>query len=54
MGIDASPARRRHPAAAQFITKGLREHAYAVDVVGDGEAALLRLSDTDSTSWCWT
>jgi DNA-binding response OmpR family regulator len=35
------------PAAAQFVAKGLREHAYAVDVVGDGDAALVRLADAD-------
>ncbi len=27
------------PDAARMVAKGLREHAYAVDVVGDGEAA---------------
>jgi hypothetical protein len=28
------------PRAAQMLAKGLREEAYAVDVVGDGEAAV--------------
>ena len=27
------------PDAARMVAKGLREQAYAVDVVGDGEAA---------------
>ena len=30
------------PEAARMIAKGLREEAYAVDVVGDGEAALFQ------------
>ena len=38
------------PAAAQVLAKGLREHAYAVDVVGDGQAALhqVGLADYDA------
>jgi len=35
------------PAAAQVISKGLREHAYAVDVAADGEAALAQVDATD-------
>jgi|SRR5436189_2830771 len=35
------------PAAAQVLAKGLREHAYAVDVAGDGEAALFQVSTAD-------
>jgi two-component system, OmpR family, copper resistance phosphate regulon response regulator CusR len=35
------------PAAARMISKGLRERAYAVDVVMDGEAALRQLGETD-------
>ena len=35
------------PTAAQMIAKGLREQAYAVDVAGDGEAALYQASITD-------
>jgi DNA-binding response OmpR family regulator len=35
------------PAAAQILAKGLREHAYAVDVVGDGESALREVAETD-------
>jgi DNA-binding response OmpR family regulator len=30
------------PAAAALLAKGLREHAYAVDVATDGRAALER------------
>ena len=35
------------PNAARVLAKGLREHAYAVDVVGDGEAALFHLGTID-------
>ena len=35
------------PAAAQVLAKGLREHAYAVDVAGDGSAALHEVALTD-------
>jgi len=33
--------------AAEILAKGLREHAYAVDVAADGEDALFRASTTD-------
>jgi len=35
------------PRAAQTIAQGLREHAYAVDVAGDGERALYEAAITD-------
>jgi DNA-binding response OmpR family regulator len=35
------------PAAARMLAKGLREHAYAVDVAGDGDDAAVRLLTTD-------
>jgi DNA-binding response OmpR family regulator len=35
------------PAAARLLAKGLREQAYAVDVAGDGEAALFQVGTTD-------
>jgi DNA-binding response OmpR family regulator len=35
------------PAAARMLAKGLREHAYAVDVSVDGEDAAFRLTTTD-------
>jgi len=35
------------PAAAHILAKGLREHAYAVDVAIDGESALQEVEDTD-------
>ena len=35
------------PRAAQMLAKGLREQAYAVDVVGDGAEALYQASITD-------
>jgi len=35
------------PDAARMIAKGLREQAYAVDVVGDGEAALFQAAMAD-------
>lgn len=35
------------PAAAQMLAKGLREHAYAVDISPDGEDASFRLATTD-------
>ena len=35
------------PAAASVLAKGLREHAYAVDVAADGAAALEQISIND-------
>jgi two-component system copper resistance phosphate regulon response regulator CusR len=35
------------PAAARMLAKGLREHAYAVDVSADGSGAILRAASTD-------
>ena len=35
------------PDAARMLAKGLREHAYAVDIAGDGEAAIYQTSITD-------
>ena len=35
------------PHAARVLAKGLREHAYAVDVAGDGEAALFSAGTSD-------
>lgn len=35
------------PEAAQVLAKGLREHAYAVDVAIDGDEAAFRLATTD-------
>jgi DNA-binding response OmpR family regulator len=35
------------PRMAQVIAKGLREHSYAVDVAGDGDAALYQTSIND-------
>ncbi len=35
------------PLAAQLLAKGLREHAYAVDVVADGTSALMHASAND-------
>ena len=35
------------PAAAHVLAKGLREQSYAVDVAGDGEAALFQTGTTD-------
>ena len=35
------------PSAAHVLAKGLREHAYAVDVAGDGQAALHQVAATD-------
>jgi two-component system copper resistance phosphate regulon response regulator CusR len=35
------------PAAARMLAKGLREHAYAVDVSGDGHDAAFRMATTD-------
>ena len=35
------------PRAAQMLAKGLREEAYAVDVVGDGEHALYQAAITE-------
>ncbi len=38
------------PRMAQVVAKGLREHAYAVDVAGDGDAAQANLFRFAS---CW-
>ena len=35
------------PRAAQMLAKGLREEAYAVDVVGDGKRAVYQAAITD-------
>ncbi len=35
------------PLAAEVLAKGLREHAYAVDVAADGEAAIYQAATTD-------
>jgi DNA-binding response OmpR family regulator len=35
------------PTAANVLAKGLREHAYAVDIATDGDAALEQIADTD-------
>jgi two-component system copper resistance phosphate regulon response regulator CusR len=35
------------PSAAHVLAKGLREHAYAVDVAGDGEIAIFQAGTTD-------
>src|SRR6476661_8762724 len=35
------------PLAAQLLAKGLREHAYAVDVVADGSHAMMRAAAND-------
>src|SRR3954469_9889788 len=35
------------PQAAHVLAKGLREQAYAVDVAGDGEAAVFQAATTD-------
>jgi two-component system, OmpR family, copper resistance phosphate regulon response regulator CusR len=35
------------PRAAAVLAKGLREHAYAVDVAGDGESAIFQAATTD-------
>jgi two-component system copper resistance phosphate regulon response regulator CusR len=35
------------PSAAQVLAGGLREHAYAVDVAADGEAAVFQAGTTD-------
>jgi heavy metal response regulator len=35
------------PSAARMLAKGLREHTYAVDVAGDGEAALYQTCIND-------
>ena len=35
------------PVAANVLAKGLREHAYAVDIAADGGAALEQLAETD-------
>jgi DNA-binding response OmpR family regulator len=35
------------PDAARMLAKGLREHAYAVDLAGDGDSAIYQTSITD-------
>jgi two-component system, OmpR family, copper resistance phosphate regulon response regulator CusR len=35
------------PRAAAILAKGLREHAYAVDIASDGEAAIFQAGSTD-------
>src|SRR5262249_24221835 len=35
------------PRAAAMLAKGLREHAYAVDVAADGETAIYQAATTD-------
>ena len=35
------------PTAARVLAKGLREQSYAVDVAGDGDAALFQVGMTD-------
>ena len=35
------------PSAAHMLAKGLREQTYAVDVAGDGEAAVFQVATTD-------
>ena len=35
------------PSAAVVLAKGLREHAYAVDIVGDGPAAIVQAGTND-------
>ncbi len=35
------------PTAARMLAKGLREHAYAVDVAADGETAIFQVGTTD-------
>src|SRR5262249_25319452 len=35
------------PRAAEVLAKGLREHAYAVDVAADGQAAIFQAATTD-------
>jgi DNA-binding response OmpR family regulator len=35
------------PRAAEVLAKGLREHAYAVDLAADGEAAIFQAATTD-------
>jgi len=35
------------PDAAQVLSKGLREHGYAVDLAADGEAAIVQAAATD-------
>ena len=35
------------PDAARVLAKGLRENGYAVDVTGDGDAAIVRAGTTD-------
>ncbi len=45
--LHASPARRRRTDRGAVLAKGLREQAYAVDVAGDGEAAIFQVGTTD-------
>ena len=42
------------PDAARMIAQGLREQAYAVDVVADGEAALFQARWPTTTRSSWT
>ena len=35
------------PNAARVLSRGLREHAYAVDVATDGDAALFQVETND-------
>src|SRR3954466_15875 len=35
------------PRAAEILAKGLREHAYAVDIAGDGDTAIEQAAATD-------
>src|SRR5919204_6418301 len=35
------------PRAAEVLARGLREHAYAVDVAADGQAAIFQAATTD-------
>ena len=35
------------PDAARVLAKGLREHGYAIDVAGDGDAAIVQAGTTD-------
>src|ERR1700674_1629583 len=49
---DGCPAMRvllveDEPNAARVLAKGLREHAYAVDLAADGETALFQVGTTD-------
>src|SRR5690349_24877724 len=39
-------------ATARMLAKGLREQAYAVDIVHDGVSACQRVAESDTTSSC--